>query len=301
MSPFSKGPKRCFEFLKSKNAGDVLSEQEILTAAKWEPNCFHTYKGKNKIAPFLEDLPGDKYRVINDGKGLSEEHFHEVFTQVKPAVVVPKAGNRLEGKYGAYVLESLIGAGAVGKVWKAHNEGSKATVAVKIMLPKADLLDPSTLKNVRERFRREALNGIKLKTPHVIEHKDVGEWQNTPFLVMALAGGSLGAELKASGEFKPQAAAKALSAIVDGLISLHKQKCTHRDVKPDNMLRTGSDVVLGDLGIVKWNEFNAAFTGAGTITRASIQLGSWYYMAPEQRKAPHEASPASDVYALGIS
>jgi serine/threonine protein kinase len=46
---------------------------------------------------------------------------------------------------------------------------------------------------------------------------------------------------------------------------------------------------------------NPAFTSAGTITKASIQLGSWYYMAHEQRVAPHEATAASDVYALGIS
>jgi serine/threonine protein kinase len=300
MPTLQKGPKAFFEFLKSKTAGDVISESEILAAANWKANSFYTYKGKNKIAPFLEDLPGDRYRVINDGKGLSEAHFHEVFTQVKPAVVVPKAGNQLPGKLASYVLESFIGAGAVGKVWRARNEATNEGVAVKIMLPKADLLEPSTLKNVVERFRREAQNGIKLKVPSVISHKDAGEWQNTPFLVMELASGSIGAELRA-GSFAPGAAASVISAAVDGLLSLHKEKCIHRDVKPDNLLRVGAGVVLGDLGIVKWNEFNAAFTGRGTITRASIQLGSWYYMAPEQRKAPHEAKPASDVYALGIS
>lgn len=59
--------------------------------------------------------------------------------------------------------------------------------------------------------------------------------------------------------------------------------------------------VLGDLGIVRWSDMNPAFTSAGTITRASVQLGSWYYMAHEQRVAPHEATAASDIYALGIS
>ena len=46
---------------------------------------------------------------------------------------------------------------------------------------------------------------------------------------------------------------------------------------------------------------NPAFTSAGTITKASVQLGSWYYMAHEQRVVPHEATAASDIYALGIS
>ncbi len=302
MPPLNKGPKEFFEFLQTKNAGDVISEGDILAAVtKWKANSFHTYKGKNKIAPFLEELPGDKYRVINDGKILSEAHFHEVFTQVKPAVVVPKAGSQLTGKAGSYVLDSFIGAGAVGSVWRGRHEATGGLVAVKIMLPKADLLEPSTLKNVKERFRREALNGIKLKLPSVISHRDVGEWQDTPFLVMELASGSVGAELRAGGALAASAAASVVSDAVDGLLALHKDKCIHRDVKPDNMLRVGSKVVLGDLGIVKWNELNPAFTGAGTITRASIQLGSWYYMAPEQRKAPHEAKFASDMYALGIS
>jgi serine/threonine protein kinase len=72
-------------------------------------------------------------------------------------------------------------------------------------------------------------------------------------------------------------------------------------VKPHNILRFGDQCVLGDLGIVRWSDMNPAFTSAGTITRASVQLGSWYYMAPEQRIAPHEATAASDIYALGIS
>ncbi len=46
---------------------------------------------------------------------------------------------------------------------------------------------------------------------------------------------------------------------------------------------------------------NPAFTSAATITKASVQLGSWYYMAHEQRVAPHEATSASDIYALGVS
>ena len=52
---------------------------------------------------------------------------------------------------------------------------------------------------------------------------------------------------------------------------------------------------------MKWSDLNPAFTSAATITRASIQLGSWYYMAPEQQADPHDAIPSSDVYALGVT
>ena len=90
-------------------------------------------------------------------------------------------------------------------------------------------------------------------------------------------------------------------ACVAGLRYLHDMGCPHRDVKPDNILCFEEGYKLGDLGIVKWSDFDLAFTKGGTITRASVQLGSWFYMAPEQQQDPHEATPESDIYALGVS
>ena len=298
----TKGPKKFFELLQTKRAGDILTEADILAAVpNWTQISFTTYKGKNKISPFLAELPGDKYRVIHDGTRLSETHFHDVFTQVKPRVVDPKKGDRLPGKNDSYLLDVRLGAGAVGQVWRAESEATRAPVAVKIMLPRADLLDPSMPENVAERFRREARNGLQLSHDQVIKHADIGEWEGVPFLVMSLADGSVGSDLQVSRKFAEGKAGNIVSACVDGLVYLHGENCIHRDVKPDNILRFGKHYVLGDLGIVKWSDLNPAFTGAATITRASIQLGSWYYMSPEQLASPHEAVFASDVYALGIS
>ena len=73
------------------------------------------------------------------------------------------------------------------------------------------------------------------------------------------------------------------------------------DVKPDNILACNEGFKLADLGIVKWSDFDPRFTTGGTLTKESMQLGSWFYMAPEQQQSPHEAVPASDVYALGVT
>ncbi len=141
---------------------------------------------------------------------------------------------------------------------------------------------------------------MKLKHNNIIAYHDFGEIAGHPFVVMDLADESLASKLK-SGPLSLRESLHVVACCVSGLEYLHGQACIHRDVKPANILRFGERFVLGDLGIVQWSGMNEAFTSAGTITRASVQLGSWYYMAPEQRRAPHEVNTLSDVYALGIS
>ena len=177
MTKLSKGPKKLFDLLQTKKSGDELTEAEILTTTQWKPKSFETEKKKNKISPFLTDLSNGRYRVVHDGNRLSEKHFHEVFTQVKPQTIVPRIGDSLQGKAEAYVVEEVLGAGAVGQVWKARGATTTNLVALKIMQPRADLLDSSMLGNVTERFRREANNGLKLNHSQVIRHLDIGEWQ----------------------------------------------------------------------------------------------------------------------------
>lgn len=233
-----KGARRIFGWLKDRRAGEVHERVTVREAAGWSEVSLNTYLRKNKLAPFLLELADGRLRILVDGRDLSKPHFHETFTQTAPRKVTLSPGDRLFGDTNEYELVEPIGSGAVGNVWSARVGASKVVdlVAVKVMLPREDLLDGSKLANVRERFRREAANGQVLKHPNVVRYIDTGAVQKNPFLVMELAGASVGKHLKRGGHLAPGDADEIIHACVAGLKYLHDKGCPHRDVKPDNIL-----------------------------------------------------------------
>ena len=296
------GAKKLFEWLKQQSAGEIFSYEEVMEAANWNESSLKTYINKNKIAPFLQKLEDRKLKVLLDGDEITEKFFHETFTQTAPRHIQLSAGDEFQGENDKYELVEPLGNGAVGHVWSARIKSPEVTlVAAKIMLPRRDLLQDSKLPNVRERFRREARNGREISHPNIVKYLDVGEVQKNPFVIMELADRSIADQLRDSGPIPEEEAAQISLDAVSGLSFLHSKGCPHRDVKPANLLEFSDAIKLGDLGIVKWSDFDPTFTKGGTITQESIQLGSWFYMAPEQQESPHNAVDASDVYALGVS
>jgi serine/threonine-protein kinase len=280
----------------------VIAESEIMEATGWSATSLRTYVNKNKLSPFIQRLPSGEFRVVRAGAALREQEVDRALTQVSPSALVLAKDDSLVGSQGTiYRLVREIGRGAVGHVWEAEPAGGGAMVAIKVLNPRPDLLEPTKIGNIRQRFRREITNGSKLRHHHVVVHIDHGEVFGEPFLVMERAARSWGDVLATQGAVERHTVAEILRHALMGLAHVHAQQCVHRDVKPDNLLITSRGTVLADLGIVRWSDLNAEFTSAGTITRASKQLGSWHYMAPEQLAAPHDATPASDVYALGVT
>jgi serine/threonine protein kinase len=293
--------EQLFRYLRTKRAGEVVSEQEILSQTRWQPSTLRTYRSKHYLDPFLARTSSGSYRVLCNGDQISERDIVNAFTQVRPGMFVPVEGLELSGSEAKYILKGRpLGRGAVAQVWPCMVSGSSQLRAAKIFDPRPDLLDPNVITNVRQRFLREAKNGRKISHPNLVAHRDSGEVEGTPFLIMDLAERSV-ASILANGSLDVDMSIFVMKCCLQGLEYLHAQNCEHRDVKPANILQFGGTFVLGDFGIVSWSEMNPAFTSAGTITRDSLQLGSWHYMAPEQRRNPHQVTPASDVYALGIS
>lgn len=300
MAKLGKGLQRFYELMHSHLKGDIVTRDEILAATEWSDVSFVTYLKKNKFASFLEMTPDKRFKILRHGESLTEADVQGALSQVTPQGLTLLKGERLTGTDGTYVLIRQIGQGAVGHVWEVTKEGAKDRFALKVVNPRVDLLEPSILEDIRARFQREAHNGLKLRSDAIIRCIDQGKHRNAPFFTMELAAESV-AGILLRGPLSIDATIPIISRCVVGLMCLHGENCIHRDVKPANILKLANGFVLGDLGIVKWSDLNPLFTSAGTLTRASVQLGSWYYMAPEQQNAPYKAVSASDIYALGVT
>ena len=196
----------------------------------------------------------------------------------------------LEGRVlgGRYRLRTLLAVGGMGAVWAAEDAVLGREVAVKVL---GEALAGD--RRAELRLRREARAAGRLAHPGIARVLDLGEDAGRPYLVMELLHGeSLAARLARAGPLEPAEAVRVVAAAADALEVAHGAGIVHRDVKPGNVFVTGAgDVKLLDFGIASAaNE--AALTGGDL-------LGTAAYLAPE-RVLGHDATPAADVYALGV-
>jgi hypothetical protein len=162
-------------------------------------------------------------------------------------------------------------------------------VAIKVMDP-AVQAEPGAV----ERFRREAILAANLEHPHIMPVYDVREDAGLWYLAMRyVPGETLRDVLNREGPLPPARIAAILKPIASALDYAHSHGVTHRDIKPGNILvEPNGNVVLTDFGIARSG-------GDVHLTRAGQVLGTADYLAPEQVRG-EEASPASDLYSLGV-
>jgi serine/threonine-protein kinase len=189
---------------------------------------------------------------------------------------------------GRYRLRRLLAVGGMGAVWAAEDAVLGREVAVKVL---GEALAGD--RRAALRLRREARAAGRLVHPAIARVLDLGEDFGRPYLVMELLHGeSLAARLERAGPLAPAEAVRVVVAAADALEVAHRAGIVHRDVKPGNVFVTsGGDVKLLDFGIAS-TAGDAALTGGDLIGTAA-------YLAPE-RVLGHDATPAADVYALGV-
>jgi TonB family protein len=189
-------------------------------------------------------------------------------------------------KLGRYEIQSEIGEGAMGRVFRAFDPLAHRLVAIKTI--KRELLSKESGEEYVRRFRREVQAAGGLSHPGIVMVYDIGD----DFFVMEhLEGETLQELLKSRGRLGLADALRILAPVADALDHAHRRGVIHRDVKPSNVM------VLRHGG-VKIMDFGVARMEATVVTTAGQILGSPSYMAPEQI-ASGEATPRSDVFALG--
>ncbi|MBB5873703.1 serine/threonine-protein kinase [Allocatelliglobosispora scoriae] len=189
-----------------------------------------------------------------------------------------------------YRLEQRVGSGGMGEVWRAVDLVLGRTVAVKCLL--GGLPDEPVFV---DRFRAEARIMATISHPGVVEVHDFGADPAVGvYLVMKyIEGESLAQTLARVGRLSPEATMRLVASAAEALHAAHEKGVTHRDVKPGNLLlRPDGGVLVTDFGI-------ARSAGASAQTATGSLVGTAGYIAPE-RALGRPATPASDVYALGI-
>ena len=203
-------------------------------------------------------------------------------------------------RLGPYEIESLLGEGGMGQVFKARDTRLDRTVAVK-MLPALLASDPIR----RERFEREARTISRLEHPHICPLYDVGEHEGHAFLVMQLLEGET---LAARLERGPLSVAQTLEygiQIADALAAAHRAGIVHRDLKPGNVMMTRTGARLLDFGLARAVPGGTSLkttVGSGPavtgLTTEGTILGTLSYMAPEQIDG-RDVDTRADVFAFG--
>jgi eukaryotic-like serine/threonine-protein kinase len=189
-----------------------------------------------------------------------------------------------------YRLLRPLGSGGMADVYLAHDDILDRDVALKVMSTryKGD-------EEFVERFKREAQSAAALSHPNIVSIFDRGESEDgTYYIAMEyLPGGTLKDRILKRGALPAHTAAAVALQMAEALRAAHERDVIHRDIKPHNILVTGSgDVKVTDFGI-------ARAASSSTMTRTGHILGTAHYISPEQAMGEHVGS-ASDLYSLGV-
>src|SRR6516164_2854110 len=207
-------------------------------------------------------------------------------------------------KFGPYEIQSPLGAGGMGEVYRGRDTRLDRTVAIKIL--------PSHLSDqpeARDRFDREARAISALNHPNICHLYDVGTQDGASYLVMEYLEGETLADRLRKGPLSLEQFLKIGIEICEGLETAHRSGVVHRDLKPGNIMLTKAGAKLMDFGLAKALATPAGQSSGLTITLSTpaashpltakgTVMGTFQYMSPEQLEGK-QADARSDMFSLG--
>src|SRR5215471_2085069 len=190
-----------------------------------------------------------------------------------------------------YRIESLLGEGGMGKVYKAYDKDLDRIVALKLVRPEL-ASDPGSM----QRFKQELLLASRISHKNILRIHDLGDVEGMKFISMTyVEGEDLDDVIRRNGRLPLDRAVAIAKMLCGALEAAHNEGVVHRDLKPRNILIDRNDnVYVSDFGLAKSLEANAS-----AMTRTGEILGTPRYMSPEQAEALN-TDHRSDLYALGL-
>lgn len=197
---------------------------------------------------------------------------------------------------GRYRIETLIGLGGMGSVYRVSDTFEMRQVAFKVISTVGGI-GVTDIPTAVERFRREARYAHQLRHKNIVPVLNFGQDGPLLYLVMPLiTGGTLKGLLKSEQPLPLALTQRYLNELADAVdaIHAHPQQIVHRDIKPSNLLIHQDDgrLVVADFGIAR------AMQNEHALTQRGWAIGTEHYVAPEQEHG--RALPASDIYSMGV-
>jgi serine/threonine protein kinase len=271
------------EYLRRKDAGEAVDEQQLLQSyPELNDELQRFFQNEALIDQLADSPPLSKRETVH-----AADAGDSVPARSEPLKELP-------AEFGRYRVLKILGQGAMGAVYLAHDTALDRKVALKT--PK---LDASADPDLVERFEREARAAATLHHRNICPVFDVGEIEGVRYLTMAyIEGKSLAGFVSGSKQLTERQVAITVRKLALALAAAHDGGVVHRDLKPANVMvdKTGEPVIM-DFGLARklGGRESTRLTQVGTI------MGSPAYMSPEQVSGnPDAVGPQSDIYSLGV-
>jgi pimeloyl-ACP methyl ester carboxylesterase/tRNA A-37 threonylcarbamoyl transferase component Bud32 len=305
----STSPQNAVRLMQTFGAIDV---SELLTRVTTPTLVLHS-RGDAGV-PYVEGralaagIPGARFVTLESRNHLVLGHepaFGRFLEEVRRFLGVEKASStapadvpRLASgqQLGRYRIESRIGAGGMGEVYRAHDDTLSRDVAIKI------LRTATSDSDLGARFEREARALAALSHPNIVAIYELGTERGLVYAVTELLVGRSLREVLDQGPLSQERGLAYAAQILSALREAHARGIVHRDLKPENLFLTArGDLKVLDFGIavVRPPHERAASSLETPLTAPGTMVGTSGYMSPEQIRG-EDVDPRSDIFSLGI-